>query len=135
MDNNMPIIKSIGAVIAGFLIVVIFSTGTDWLVERLGIFPPASDQGLFVPWMLAVALLYRTIYTILGGYVTAKLAPSNPKRHVVILAILGTLGGIAGVIAGWNLSAHWYPIALAVLAFPSVWFGGKVALRNKEASL
>jgi hypothetical protein len=47
-------------------------------------------------------------------------------KHVFILGVLGTLGGIAGVIAGWNLSQHWYPIALAVTAFPFVWLGGKM---------
>ena len=120
----MTIVKSIGAVLAGFIVVVLLSVGTDWVLETIGIFPPLSEQGLYVTWMLGLALFYRTLYTILGGYVTAKLAPINPTRHVVILGILGTLGGLAGVVAGWNLSAHWYPIALAVLAFPSVWLGG-----------
>ena len=79
-----------------------------------------------------MALIYRSIYTVAGWYVTAKLALHNPMRHVIILGILGTIGGIGGVIAGWNLSEHWYPIALAVLAFPSVWLGGKL---KKEKGL
>ena len=120
----MTIVKSIGAVLAGFIVVVLLSVGTDWVLETTGIFPPLSEQGLYVTWMLGLALFYRTVYTVLGGYVTARLAPLNPTRHIVILGILGTLGGIAGVVAGWNLSAHWYPIALAALAFPSVWLGG-----------
>src|SRR4051812_15617817 len=119
-------LKSAGAVVAGFLVVVVFSILTDTVFEKLGIFPSVSaDSGVYLAtWMLAVALLYRTIYTILSGYVTAWLAPQNPMKHVWILAALGQLGGIMGVVAGWNLSAHWYPIALAVLAIPSVWFGG-----------
>jgi len=68
--------------------------------------------------MLAFALAYRILYTILGGYITATLAPQNPMKHVWILAAIGQLGGIAGVIGGWNLSAHWYPLALAVSAIP-----------------
>jgi hypothetical protein len=126
----MAILKSIGAIVGGFLTVVLLSVGTDYIVEYFGIFPPASEQGLYVAWMLALALIYRTIYTVLGGYVTAKLAPVNPMRHVVMLGVLGTLGGIAGVIVGWNLSSHWYPMALAVLAFPSVWYGGRLALKR-----
>lgn len=120
----MKYLKSAGAVVAGFLVVVVLSTGTDWLLEALGIFPPVSEQGLFVTWMLALALFYRTAWTVVGGYVTAWLAPSNKMKHVYVLGVLGTMGGIAGVVAGWNLSEHWYPIALAVLAFPTVWFGG-----------
>ena len=127
--NTSSTLKSIVSVIAGFLIVVVLSMGTDWILETLYIFPPVSDQGLFVTWMLAFALLYRTIFTVLGGYVTARLAPNMPMRHVIILAIFGTMGGIAGIFTGWDLSAHWYPIALALLAFPSVWIGGKIATR------
>lgn len=125
-------IKSIIAVVAGFLTVVVLSTVTDKVLELSGIFPPPTN-GLFVPWMLALALVYRTFYTILGGYVTALLAPQNAMKHVWILAILGQIGGIMGVIAGWNLSAHWYPIALAVLAIPSVWLGGYLKTRQGSA--
>ncbi|MES2007098.1 MAG: hypothetical protein V4436_03245 [Patescibacteria group bacterium] len=130
----MNILKSIGAVLAGFLTVVILSTGTDFVVEAAGIFPPPSAEGLYVTWMLALALLYRTIFTVAGGYITAMLAPKRKMLHVNILGFLGTLGGLAGVAAGWNLSAHWYPIALAVLAFPSVWAGGKLFMLRKKAT-
>ena len=129
MKKNL---KSIGAVVAGFLTVVMLSIITDTILEKSGIFPPQTVP--YASWMLGVALFYRTVFTVAGGFVTAKLAPSKPMKHVIVLAILGTLGGISGVIAGWNLSAHWYPIALAVLAFPSVWYGGKLALGNKKTS-
>lgn len=124
----MSTLKSIGSVIAGFLVVVILSIITDMILEGAGIFPPATE-GLFVTWMLTLALFYRTVYTVAGGYVTAKLAPQNPMKHVTVLGVIGTLAGIGGVVAGWNLSQHWYPIALAVLAFPSVWVGGKLSAK------
>jgi hypothetical protein len=124
----MSTLKSIGAVLAGFLIVVILSTATDTILEALGIFPPPTE-GLFVTWMLVLAFVYRTIYTILGGYVTAALAPANPTKHVTILGIIGTIMGCVGIYVGavlYTLSPIWYPIALAVAAFPSVWLGGKL---------
>ena len=127
----MNTLKSIGAVVAGFLIVVILSTTTDTILEKAGIFPPPTE-GLFVTWMLALALLYRTVFTIAGGYVTADLAPANPSKHVTILAIIGTAMGCVGIYVGtvlFTLSPMWYPIALAVLAYPSVWIGGKLKTR------
>ena len=122
----MIILKSIGAVIGGFLTVALLSVATDWVLETAGIFPRPTD-GPFVTWMLVLALAYRSLYAVAGGYVTARLAPKSAPAHVVVLGILGTIGGIAGVIAGWNLSDNWYPIALAVTAFPLVWFGGTLA--------
>lgn len=131
-NKLMNILKSIWAILAGFLTVVLLSTGTDFVLENTGIFPSYADQmqnGSPV-WLLLTALIYRSIYTVLGGYVTALLAPTNPMKHIIILAILGTIGGIAGVFAGWQYGNQWYPIALAVTAFPLVWLGGKLRLKK-----
>lgn len=125
----MNTVKSIAAVLAGFLSVVILSVGTDKILEASGVFPPPSEMGLYVTWMLIVAFIYRSIYAVVGGYITAWLAPSNPKRHVMVLGILGLIGGAGGVVAGWNLSSHWYPIALFLTAYPLVWLGGKLRIR------
>lgn len=116
-------------VLAGFLTVFVLSVGTDALLEAVGLFPPQS-AGEYGTGYLAIALAYRTIYTILGGYVTAWLATTEPMKRVWALAIFGQIGGILGVVGGWNLSAHWYPIALAVLAIPSVWLGGWLRMRT-----
>ncbi len=115
----MTTIRIIGAILAGFITVAGLSTFTDLLVSYSGIFPPINSTG-----MLAFALAYRILFTILGGYVTAWISPESKMRSVWILAGLGQLAGIAGVFIGWNLSEHWYPIALAITAIPSVWLGG-----------
>ncbi len=125
----MNTFKSVLAVFAGFITVVILSVGTDFILETLGIFPPPG-KGLFVTWMLLLALIYRSIYTIAGGYVAAMIAPNRTMRHVIILGIIGTVAGTIGVVVGWNMSAHWYPIALAVTAFPLTWLGGKLKKNN-----
>lgn len=129
----MNTLKSIWAVFAGFLTVVILSTATDLIFEGLGVFPPIG-QGIFITWMLALALSYRLIYTVMGGYITAKLAPQNPMKHVTVLAVIGTIAGFIGIFVGWNMSEHWYPIALAVTAFPCTWYGGKLREKNKTAN-
>lgn len=118
-------LKSIGSVVVGFLTVAVLSVVTDKVLENMGYFP-SVDAWLFDTKLLVIAFLYRSIYAVLGGYITATLAPDNRMKHVKILGIIGTFGGIAGIFAGWNLSDHWYPIALAVTAFPLVWLGGKM---------
>jgi ABC-type multidrug transport system permease subunit len=125
---NKKIFKSIGAVVAGVVFCVVLSIGTDFTLSAAGIFPPIKT-GVFLSWMLAVALVYRCIYSVAGGYLTALLAPNRPMLHVIILGILGIIASVAGVVAGWNLPHRWYPIALVVTAFPCAWVGGK--LRSK----
>jgi hypothetical protein len=125
-----PMFKSILSIIAGFLTVVILSIATDSILEAAGIFP-SPDQGLFITWMLLLAFGYRTLYNIIGGYVSASIAPANPLQHAFILGCLGTVGGIVGIFVGWDLSHHWYPIALAVEAIPTCWLGGKLLANRK----
>jgi hypothetical protein len=126
----MKILKGIGAILAGIVFIVVSHTGTDFVLEKLGIFPP-PDQGFHVTWMVVTATLYRSIFTVVGGYITAALAPDPPMRYVLILGLIGlavsTLAAIATI--PMKLGPSWYPIALAALALPCVWLGGK--LRTK----
>ncbi len=128
------ILKSIGAILTGFIAVFVLSVGTDIILEKLGVFPPQGEPGSHAWWMLFLALIYRTIYAAVGGYVTATLAPSRPMRHAIILGVIGLVFAILGSIANWDnaiaSSGTWYPIALIILTMPSVWLGGK--LRNRR---
>jgi len=125
----MDTLKSAGAVAAGLIIVGGLSTATDFVLAAIGFFPSVTT-GTFAPWMLGVALAYRIAYTVLGGYVTAVLAPRWPMRHVIVLGILGTIAGVAGVVAGWSLGNLWYPVAIVLTGFPSVWVGGYLRTRS-----
>jgi hypothetical protein len=122
----MSILKSIGAVLAGAIVGIALSLGTDVLLRQLHIFPSLS-QPMTDSRLLGLATLYRTIYGVIGAYVTAWLAPSRPMLHALILGILGELASIAGLVTTWKetdkYGPHWYPIALVVLAMPPALFG------------
>lgn len=124
------ILRGIGAVLAGLIFIVVTHTCTDLLLEKCGIFPP-PEQGLHVTWMVVTATIYRTLFTVAGGYLTAALAPHRPMLYVTILGIIGIAAGTLGAIVmiPKDLGPVWYPIALIVLALPSVWWGGKLRTR------
>jgi len=128
----MNILKSIGAVLAGLVFIVISHTAVDKILEGLGIFPP-PDKGLHVSWMLALALTYRVLLSIAGCYFTARLAPSRPMVHALILGAIGVLASAAGIpmAMSQNLSPVWYPVSLAILSLPCAWIGGKLADRPR----
>jgi hypothetical protein len=118
--------RSASAIFAGFITVVVLSLATDQLLHVLNVYPPWGEP-MWEPSLNLLALSYRTVYTIFAGYLTARLAPHAPMRHVAVVGILGLIGGTAGAItaiAMADLGPNWYPIALAVTAFPSVWIGG-----------
>jgi uncharacterized membrane protein len=122
----MTIIRSIGAVLAGIVTVVVLSTGTDFVLEHSIL--PAMGTPAAPPRLLALALVYRVIYGALGGYVTARLAPARPMMHATILGVIGTVLGVLGIFAMWSFGNHWYPIALAVLAVPQTLAGARLAV-------
>ena len=126
----MNILKGIGAILAGVIFIVVTHTATDFVLESLGIFPK-RNEGFNNTWMVVTATLYRSVYTVGGGYVTALLAPEPRMRYVLILGITGLVIGSLAAVATipMKLGPAWYPIVLAVLALPCVWLGGK--LRTK----
>ena len=120
--------RSIVAVFAGMLTVVVLSLGTDLALHAAGIFPALGDRMSDSLFMLAT--VYRTIYAVLGGYITARLAPNRPMQHALLNGLIGVALSALGAVVTWNraLGPHWYPLALVVTALPTAWLGGKLRL-------
>lgn len=120
--------RSVWAVVAGFLVVVILTTAVDAVMHAAGIFPKLGKNMSDALFGLATA--YRTVFGVLGSYITARLAPHKPMKHALIGAAIGTVLAAAGAIFTWNmdLGPHWYPVALIFTAFPTAWIGAKLWL-------
>ncbi len=133
----MATLKGIGAVFAGFVAVVILSTATDFALEASGFFPPQSEPGAYTAGLLCIAFFYRSVYTVAGGYVTARLAPLAPMRHAIILGIVGIIAGTLGAVVTWEMTPHhWYPISLVVFALPCTWLGGRLnSTKNQNTAV
>ncbi len=118
--------RSIGALFAGFVVVVVLSLGTDLALHAAGIFPALGQRmsdALFV-----LATVYRTLYGVVGSYVTARLAPDRPMGHALVGGLIGVALSTLGAVVTWNkdLGPHWYPLALIATAMPTAWLGGKL---------
>lgn len=133
-----PGFQSVGAVVSGIVVGAALSIGTDAVMHATGIFPRSG--GAMSNSLFALALAYRIVYSVIGSYVIALLAPGRPMLHALIGGIIGVILSAIGAVATWNRVAefgpHWYPLALVVTAIPTAWLGGKVRilqLRNRQA--
>ena len=122
--------KSIWAIAAGVIFIVVVSTLADAVLHAVGVYPP-WDQPIDDKLSL-LATSYRFAISVAGAWLTARLAPSQPMKHVLLLGVVGTIMGTIGVVATWNMGMgpRWYPIALAALAIPQCWLGGKIYERQ-----
>ena len=131
----MPIKRSVGALTAGFVAVVVLSLVTDEILHLLHVYQPWGEP-MYEPGLNVLAFTYRSIFTVAGMYLTARLAPRAPMRHVFIVGALGTAIGAAGAFATvpMHLGPAWYPILLAVAPLPLAWLAGTLYLaRHPEA--
>src|SRR5262245_41500781 len=79
--------RSIWAVVAGVLFIIVVTTLVDVLLHAARVFPPLGQ-----PIGDALALLatsYRIVISIAGAWLTARLAPARPMRHALLLGVVG----------------------------------------------
>lgn len=118
--------KSIWAVVAGVLFIVIVTTLVDVALHKAGVYPrmdkPLDDR------LALLATSYRAVISVAGAWLTARLAPEKPMKHALILGWVGVVLGLIGLVVTWKLALgpRWYPIALVVLAIPQCWLGGRL---------
>ena len=124
--------RSILAVLAGFFAVVLTSLGTDVVLHAAGVFPPWGQPVSDGPLLLATT--YRTVYSIAGSYIAARLAPNRPTGHALALGVVGLVAATVGAVTTWNagpaFGPRWYPISLIVSAIPCAWAGGRIFMRK-----
>ena len=122
--------RSIGAILAGVVVGIVLSLGTDIVLHAIGVFPPWGQSMMGFDGPLLLATVYRAIYGVAASYVIARLAPDRAMVHALVGGVLGLAAGILGAIVTWNkgpaFGPHWYPIALIVLAMPQAWVGGQL---------
>ncbi len=139
------VFNSIGAVLAGFLMIVVLDTGTDMLMQKLGIFP-RTNLTFNITWMVALATAYRTLYAVAGSWLAAVYAPARPMRHALAVGVIGLLLNTAGylmIYRPWEasdtytlaqLTPEWYSISLAALSLPAARLGGRLQqMRTKHS--
>ena len=132
------VLRRIGAVLAGLLAIAILDTTIDVILHATRVYPPWFQPMSTSLWLLAIG--YRTVDGVIGGYVVARLAPDRPVAHALILGVIGSVLNIAVVVGTWNkgpeFGPKWYPLTLLAIALPCALLGGlagRIATRQAVA--
>lgn len=125
--------RSVWAVLAGFILIGILSFGTDAIMHAMS--PWAFDEkgGTSNMPILIVSMLYSAVYGLVGCYFTARLAPHNPMKHSLILGLIGLV--VTGLInvGLWGSVPAWYSIINVAVVMPLAWYAGR--LRENEIAV
>lgn len=122
----MPsITRSILAVVAGFLFIAVLAGSTGAALGAAGYLPangePMMDTG---PVLLEAA--YVALFAIAGCWLAARLAPSRPMRHALVLGLLGLVFNVVGAMAAWGQRPDWAMLLNLALVMPYAWLGGRL---------
>ncbi len=118
--------RSVLAVIAGIVVGAALSLGADEILHLTRVYPPWGER--MSDALFGVATAYRIVFSVVGSYVMARLAPYRPMLHAMIGGAIGLAVSVAGAAVTWNrdIGPHWYPVAIAAIALPCAWVGGTI---------
>jgi hypothetical protein len=127
------IVRSILAIVAGFLFIGALAFGAGAVLQAAGMAPapgePLTDTG---PVLLETA--YVAVFAIAGCWLAAWLAPGRPMLHALILGVLGLAFNVMGAVATWGQRPVWAVVLNLALVMPYAWLGGRLRERQIEGA-
>jgi hypothetical protein len=124
--------RSILALLAGIVVGIVLSVGTDLGLHAIGVVPAQNER--WPNQLLFLATVYRSIYGVVAAYVIARLAPNRRMGHALVAGALGLVVSTLGAAATWSstIGQHWYPATLALTALPTAWIGAKLRIMQLQ---
>lgn len=123
------LLKGIGAVAAGVIVLSALAAITDTLLQWAQVLPVTGEKK-FETGHALLALAYHLFYVVIAAGLVAMLAPRRPVAHALAFGAVGVVMSILGTIAivTGDLAPAWYGWALIVLSLPTAWIGGRLFL-------
>lgn len=115
--------SSVLAVLAGY---VVFGASAGALFAVTGQDPHTTPTALF----MVAGTAYGVAFAILGGWLTARLAPSNPTAHVRVVALVIGGIGLASLAFQYSRGSVWSELATVLVMAPSTLVGTRLAARR-----
>ena len=135
MAHDVPVVRSVVSVAAGFFAVMVLGAAADVVLSQIS--PNALDaQGhARTESTLFIKLAYETLFALLAGYITARIAVRKPFTHVLVMSAIVLAGRAFIAVATWNVVPLWFNLGVLVLIIPAALLGAKLSeLRSRSTA-
>lgn len=127
----MKVIRSILAVIAGFVLLSLLAAATSFALRAVA---PQTDAALPSLNHLLFTLAYSAVFAFVAGYVAAIIAKGAELGTALALGALLLLLGVVGALASSSSGRDvWFPAANGALQFIAASAGGYFRARQVPA--
>jgi hypothetical protein len=120
-----PIVRSILAIVAGFMFIGALAGVTGTTLRMAGIFPAAGEPVTDIALVL-LETAYVAVFAVAGCWLAALIAPDRPMRHALILGALGFAFNVMGAVMTWGQRPVWAVLLNLALVMPYAWIGGRL---------
>jgi hypothetical protein len=126
----MQIEHSFLAILSGFIAIIGLTGIATVLLKH---FTPAlvrDDASLDPPFAMVINVGLSLVFSVLGGYVTARFAQSKPLVHALVLAIVVLLLSAISAVQMKNRQPIYYLLVLTAIPPLAVLAGGILRLHQ-----
>lgn len=119
-------LRSIGAVIGGFVLWTVLWLGTNSL---LTIITPGSyneDGSTDSALLMLIILILSVVFSVISGYTAEKIVNDGSTWPVWALALALLAVGLLVQISFWSAFPLWYNILFLLFLVPATVFGGRL---------
>ena len=120
----MRIVRSVGAVVAGFLIFAVF-------IRVLNVFTGLAESGGEIMNFLVLSVTWTVAAAVLAGYTAARIAGSREFPHAAALGLLMVVVSLASMRQEGVSQPGWYQTTIAGCGPISAMIGAAVRLLTK----
>ena len=135
MSHDVPVVRSVVSIAAGFFAVMVLGAAADVVMSQVSPDAPYVQGNAQAETLLFIKLAYETLFALIAGYLTARIAVRKPFTHVLVMSALVLAGRAFIAAVTWDVVPLWFNLGVLVLIAPAALLGAKLnELRNRSTA-
>lgn len=131
--NDVPVVRSIVAVLAGFFASTVMSLAADILFRRMSPASFSADGQAIGDGPLFTIMGYEALFAAIAGYTAARIAIRRPFVHAAVMGGVVLLGRAPTAVLAWDTAPLWFHVGVLLLIVPAALLGAKLCTLRASA--